>query len=233
MRAAAEVPQRSDIREGWPFAPTGTPDRSQRYFETVLRSIWAIVLLVLVIAACSGGNGSTELNVVLRNAGGEENTYRLRCNPAGGTVPNPSAACRALADHAETMLAQPNGGLCVGGHGTMFVDVRGLYRGKTIATELRACGGNGQGLVLWLRHLPFPPTGHASNAGSRVCARASRHVCARNLLHSRSTEPRATSPRDVSWGSTATKLCSRFAAAGSSTARRPTKAACAATSALR
>jgi Subtilisin inhibitor-like len=156
----------------------------------VLHAIWAIVLLVLVIAACSGDSGSTDLNVVLRNAGGEENTYRLQCDPPRGTVPNPRAACQALADHTETMLAQPTGGLCLGGLGTMFVDVRGQYRGKMIATELYACGGNGQGLAQWLQHLPFPPTGNACNAGPR----------ARERIETRLHSQLAAQPKDGAKG---------------------------------
>ena len=115
------------------------------------------VLITLAPLACSTGDGSTDLNVILRNAGGDQDTYSLSCDPPSGTVPNPRALCEALADNADSMLAPDSGLLCSTGLGRMFVDVEGTFRGEKVDTEVSGCTGNPKGMQLWLLHLPFPP----------------------------------------------------------------------------
>ncbi len=59
------------------------------------------------------GSGSTspppsassgELTIVVRDAGEQESTWTLTCDPVGGTHPDPAAACAALTAHATAAL---------------------------------------------------------------------------------------------------------------------------------
>jgi len=118
------------------------------------------VLIAVAPLSCRTSDDSADLRLVLRTAGGERDEYKLKCDPPGGTVPNPRGLCDALAEHSKTMLAQPAEGLCSMGVGSLFVDVEGRFRGKDVKTSQYICGGNGEGLFLWIRRgrLPVPPS---------------------------------------------------------------------------
>ena len=45
-----------------------------------------------------------ELTIVVRDATEQESTWTLTCDPAGGTHPDPAAACAALTVHAAAAL---------------------------------------------------------------------------------------------------------------------------------
>ena len=42
--------------------------------------------------------GDTDLTIVINDGSGSTKTWRLTCNPAGGTHPDPQAACRGPRD---------------------------------------------------------------------------------------------------------------------------------------
>jgi hypothetical protein len=46
----------------------------------------------------------TDLTIVINNGSGQTKTWRLTCDPPGGTHPNPTAACRALVTHGAAAL---------------------------------------------------------------------------------------------------------------------------------
>ena len=46
----------------------------------------------------------TDLTIVVDKGSGSTVTWRLTCNPAGGTHPDPEAACRALQANGATAL---------------------------------------------------------------------------------------------------------------------------------
>jgi hypothetical protein len=121
----------------------------------------ALVIALAPLACTTGDDGSTHLSVILGNAGGDKDTYSLACDPPEGTVPNPRALCDALAEHSDTMLAEPDPVLCSAGHGTMYVDVRGTFRGDPVDRQVSGCQ-NPKGMQSWLLHLPFPPSPDAT-----------------------------------------------------------------------
>ena len=49
--------------------------------------------------------GTTELSIVVNDGSGERQTWQPKCDPAGGTHPDPEAACAALL--ANGALALP------------------------------------------------------------------------------------------------------------------------------
>ena len=54
--------------------------------------------------------GDTDLTIVINNGSSSTVTWRLTCNPPGGTHPDPKAACRALEDQWRSRAAAGAGG---------------------------------------------------------------------------------------------------------------------------
>jgi Subtilisin inhibitor-like len=48
--------------------------------------------------------GDTDLTIVINDGSGSTKTWRLTCNPAGGTHPDPRAACEALETNGAAAL---------------------------------------------------------------------------------------------------------------------------------
>jgi len=68
--------------------------------------------------------------------------YRLRCNPASGTVPHPSLACRTLANLAHPFAPTPPGTFCTAlAMGPEEAIVTGRLRGSPVYAHLRVQGG--------------------------------------------------------------------------------------------
>lgn len=110
-------------------------------------------LLVLCGATCRGGR-STSLDLAVES-GADRQSYRLFCDPAGGSHPDPAAACLALADHHELMLADLYPGrTCIGGVWTVHIRVVGKYRNEPVRGRPDACSGNVEGERLWMKDLP-------------------------------------------------------------------------------
>ena len=71
--------------------------------------VGVVVLCALVLALPSRCERAedTDLRVVVRNAYGAHR-YELRCDPAGGTVPDPAAACATLEANEKAILFPPD-----------------------------------------------------------------------------------------------------------------------------
>jgi|1186.fasta_scaffold383820_1 hypothetical protein len=68
--------------------------------------------------------------------------YRLRCNPATGTVPQPALACRTLASLAHPFAPTPPGTFCTAlAMGPEEAIVTGRLRGARVWAHLRVQGG--------------------------------------------------------------------------------------------
>ena len=79
----------------------------------------------------------TELTIVVDNGSGSTLTWRLTCNPAGGTHPDPEAACQALEAHGAAALPPvPGDKACTqiyGGPET--ASVTGTWQGQEITSR--------------------------------------------------------------------------------------------------
>ena len=72
----------------------------------------------------------------------EVTRYRLRCNPASGTVPHPTLACRTLANLAHPFAPTPPGTFCTDlAMGPEEAIVTGRLRGSPVYAHLRVQGG--------------------------------------------------------------------------------------------
>ena len=91
----------------------------------------------------------TELNTMLGSFG-----YQLRCDPAGGTVPNPSRICAAIVRHPALLYSFPGPGhSCPSGGPT--VSIAGSWNGKPLHSTFSVCtGGQEQQAGAWAGLLP-------------------------------------------------------------------------------
>jgi Subtilisin inhibitor-like len=78
--------------------------------------------------------GDTDLTIVINDGSGSTKTWRLTCNPAGGTHPDPSAACQALeANGAAALPPVPKDKACTqiyGGPETATIS--GTWKGQRV-----------------------------------------------------------------------------------------------------
>lgn len=77
----------------------------------------AAALTLVLAAACATASGSqaTRLSIAFYPHGRTSSLvhrYRLGCNPAGGTVPKPGRACRALMRLRHPFAPIPRGEIC-------------------------------------------------------------------------------------------------------------------------
>jgi len=106
-----------------------------------------VALLALVATASACGGHSTRLTVEVQDAIGTE-AYKLSCDPAGGTVPNPSLTCSEFQRQPKLLVRTAvDGHSCppgAGGSGPVF-HVTGRYRGRHVDAWFltSACGGIG------------------------------------------------------------------------------------------
>jgi hypothetical protein len=88
-------------------------------------------------ATPSGGRGDTDLTIVVDNGSGSTSTWRLTCNPPGGTHPDPKAACRALeANGAAALPPVPKDKACTqiyGGPDT--ATITGTWQGQDVISK--------------------------------------------------------------------------------------------------
>ena len=78
--------------------------------------------------------GDTDLTIVINDGSGSTKTWRLTCNPAGGTHPDPQAACQALeANGAAALPPVPKDKACTqiyGGPETATIS--GTWKGQPV-----------------------------------------------------------------------------------------------------
>jgi len=105
--------------------------------------LFASAVLVAACGASASPGSSTRLRIAVRaqGLGGAVHSYRLTCNPAAGTVPDPARACRALASLRHPFAPTPSGTICSDiSLGPEQAVVTGVLRGKRIHALLRVQG---------------------------------------------------------------------------------------------
>lgn len=81
--------------------------------------------------------GDTDLTIVINNGSSSTVTWRLTCNPPGGTHPDPKAACRALETNGAVALPPvPGDKACTqiyGGPET--ASITGTWQGQPVMSK--------------------------------------------------------------------------------------------------
>lgn len=115
-----------------------------------MRVLLPVLLLALLLAACSGGDErvtaarpGTELRVEVVPAPGATPTpWTLTCDPTGGDHPDPQAACADLARGPDPLAPVPPDAVCAQVHGgPQTARVRGALDGRAVSLELSRTDG--------------------------------------------------------------------------------------------
>jgi subtilisin inhibitor-like len=128
----------------------------------VKRHAASLVVVLAVLAGCGSGEGGgpaeatdtvTELQILVwpegarpnplgrvlgerRLARGKPKTYRLKCDPPGGTFPDPEAACKKLDQVDHPFNETPEDAVCTEQFGGQQVaSISGVYRDETVNTR--------------------------------------------------------------------------------------------------
>jgi hypothetical protein len=96
----------------------------------------------------AGSAPSPPTSLSIRETGGLAGSirYSLTCEPAGGTLPHPTRACRALATHPELLTPVPPGTPFPCPFGQPSFAISGRYAGRAVDVAYAACT-SGQGPV--------------------------------------------------------------------------------------
>lgn len=134
-----------------------------------------MVLALLAVSACGSGGGPadatdmvTELRIVawedtrpaggvgrvlgLRRRGvGEPKTYSLRCDPPGGSFPDPEEACDRLDDVDQPFVETAQDAICTEQYGgPQLASIQGVYRDEGVSTRFDRT--NGCEIARWDKH---------------------------------------------------------------------------------
>jgi hypothetical protein len=115
----------------------------------------ALLALVAAASACGGHSAATQLKIEMRDDTGVH-AYRLQCDPASGSAPDPRAICAQLARSPELLVGGPAvEGPCGPGlqrPGFVSFRISGRYRGYAIDASFSmncAVPGQKQGFTTW------------------------------------------------------------------------------------
>jgi hypothetical protein len=91
----------------------------------------------------TASTGSTDLSIVVTDGGGERQTWQLACGPAGGTHPDPEAACAALlANGALAMPAVRKDVACTDIYGgPEKATISGTFQGRRVLSSFSRVNG--------------------------------------------------------------------------------------------
>ena len=109
-----------------------------------MRVVVTIALTLVLTGAAFGSDSGTTLRIAVRaNPTAPARITTLRCNPAGGTVPDPAAACRRLLAAGRAIFAPtPPGTACTMIYGgPQEAVVTGTLRGAKIWARFRRRDG--------------------------------------------------------------------------------------------
>jgi len=119
----------------------------------------ALAVLPVLIAGCAGGDeetvtprapasqtgGSvtTDLTIISDDGKGKTETWQLTCEPAGGTHPDPTAACAALEAKGKTALpAVPKDMMCTQLYGgPQTAKITGTWKGEPVNSSFSRKNG--------------------------------------------------------------------------------------------
>lgn len=131
-----------------------------------MRRALPLIVCALVLAACGGSDdgaadagGPTALEITLWPAGegqGAAITATLACDPPSGDLPDPTAACAALAAEADALEPVPPGTACTMLYGgPEQARITGTVDGAEV--DVRLSRVDGCQIDRWERLLPVLP----------------------------------------------------------------------------
>jgi hypothetical protein len=97
-------------------------------------------VVIFALAGCGGAsNTGTNVTMVARNTNVGRAVFHRSCNPSRGDLPNPEAACAALADTPQ-LVTHPQPFVCKGGPSSWWnATITGHVHGKKIRRSFSTC----------------------------------------------------------------------------------------------
>jgi hypothetical protein len=134
----------------------------------VVRRSGVTLAVVLAVAVGAGGavgspvrfagvaRAAIALEIVYSSVAWPPETYRLNCDPASGTLPDPGAACSAIAADPQLVLSGPG----IDHSCPAFepaIEVRGSYQGQQVDVGFSPClsSPDNDAIIRWLALLPW------------------------------------------------------------------------------
>jgi Subtilisin inhibitor-like len=138
-------------------------------------SLVFVLAILAVLAGCGSGGGPadatdmvTDLRIVswedtrpaggfgpalgLRRRGvGDAKIWTLRCDPAGGSYPDPEEACEQLDELDQPFIETPDDAVCTEQFGgPQLASIQGVYRDESVSTRFDRT--NGCEISRWDKH---------------------------------------------------------------------------------
>jgi hypothetical protein len=118
-------------------------------------------VVLALLAACGGDDGAdggeagpVDVELVVVTGVDSLSRFEVRCNPTGGTTPDPEVTCEAIADHPEMLAPPPLESSCPGSLGNPpEVRVGGTANGQPVEVAVRECDepeARADAALLWL-----------------------------------------------------------------------------------
>jgi len=116
------------------------------------------VAFLLAASGCFGssGSGATALNVAFGPDDGSRGLvlFHLRCDPPGGSIPSPAAACARITSRPQLVTPPPSNVTCSPGIGQWAVTITGSYRSQAVRQHFGACDNQ---MFAWMKLARYRP----------------------------------------------------------------------------
>jgi hypothetical protein len=103
--------------------------RTVRAVSCTLACVGAASAWIPVPGSKASGSGNSRVRITLENTWFGTQTYSLRCNPPGGTVPHPLLACSAINADPRLLVSPRPVGTC---RGSEAIKVTGSFNGVAV-----------------------------------------------------------------------------------------------------
>jgi hypothetical protein len=116
--------------------------------------LFSLAICAATASLARASRGAEQLTITVRGSEFGDRSYTLRCDPAEGTVSNPSAACATLREHPDVLQAHPGQDHSCP-PSTPTYEIGGTFQGAAVAASFSACvTGQDDGLAIWERLVP-------------------------------------------------------------------------------
>jgi hypothetical protein len=134
------------------------------------RRLGLLPLAALVVAGCGHSGAKTQLRITAVDSLAHAHVFHLRCEPTGGDIPNPDAACAAIGAKPRLTRDAPDASSCWSSRGPT-IRVVGVDSGREVSATFTCARATRR--QQWLRLLRFEDLS-PEVAAIRICCQSER-----------------------------------------------------------